>query len=148
VLFLNVNDPGRIAYQSNSTFGPVQCATCTATFPSVPTNHRLVIQHISIGVYSVTPSPIIVSLLLEPDGISLANNSSNVNFTPASRSPLTYSNGSVDLPTLAFIDGGKIPQVALTLLSGQLTSSGPTSGVTLSGYMVDCMIAPCAAIAH
>ena len=45
-LFLNENDPGRIPYQS---FQGVPCSAvpCIASFPVVPANHRLVVQHFS-----------------------------------------------------------------------------------------------------
>jgi hypothetical protein len=43
VLFLNVNDPGRIPYQSRQDCsGPLNSGNCSASWPPVPANHRLV----------------------------------------------------------------------------------------------------------
>jgi hypothetical protein len=42
----NVDDPGRIAYQSTATC-VLDSTACTFNFPAVPKNHRLVVQHLS-----------------------------------------------------------------------------------------------------
>jgi hypothetical protein len=45
--FVNVNDPGRIPFQS-AAFTTQVAGLCTLPlFNSVPTNHRLVVEHIS-----------------------------------------------------------------------------------------------------
>src|SRR5216684_5948689 len=49
-----IDDPGRIAYQSQQfVIGPtIQVQQITFTFPAVPLNHRLVVQHIS-GLFNL-----------------------------------------------------------------------------------------------
>ena len=57
----SVDDPGRIAYESNvncSVFGGV---FCTATFAAVPQGQRLVIQHISGGLLFVNDPRLVLA---------------------------------------------------------------------------------------
>jgi hypothetical protein len=49
----SVDDPGRIAYESNVNCLP-QGGSCKANFAAVPQGHRLVIQHISAELEFVT----------------------------------------------------------------------------------------------
>jgi hypothetical protein len=55
----------------------------------------------------------------------------------------TAINFAFDQPVLLYVDAGAFPIVDLS--SAALTS---IEEVDLAGYMLDCTIAPCAAIAH
>jgi len=60
----SVDDPGRIAYESNvncSVFGGV---FCTATFAAVPQGQRLVIQHISGGLLFVNDPRLVLARIM------------------------------------------------------------------------------------
>jgi len=137
VLSLNVNDPGRIPYQKSVTSSghPV-------TFPAVPTGKRLVIQHVSIdaslvgvststavtGDISLSPGPVVgqFGLTILPLG--------------------TRTEAIVDQPTLVYADAGQSPTVGLVFFpAGPLSFDFMTA--VLTGYLLDCTIAPCAAIA-
>jgi len=61
-LFLNVEDPGRVAYQSVAA-GNCSSGGCFAGFSLVPANHRLVIQRITVkGTTVVAPANVLVEL--------------------------------------------------------------------------------------
>jgi len=45
-----------------------------------------------------------------------------------------------------FADAGQVPQVVSNLIGGNFPNS--FDNVLLSGYMLDCTVAPCAAIAQ
>jgi hypothetical protein len=133
-LFLNVEDPGRVAYQAVAKGGCGPVGSCFAGFSLVPANHRLVIQHISVkGVTGVAPANVLVELHVNLPGIGADDFSAT-----ATASPIFV----FDQPVLLYVDAGAF---ALVDVSG----AGITSiEVNLAGYMLDCTTGPCAAIAH
>ena len=144
VLFLNVNDPGRIPYQSlqvcSNNVGSLDA--CTALFPTVPSNHRLVIQHVSISTSLSTASTAVI-VVLTRDGLASGR------FSEFPAMPIPGGNGNipsavVDQPVLGYIDQGHSVDVTVVVTSG----NAPSGDVALTGYMLDCTIAPCAAIAQ
>jgi hypothetical protein len=133
---LNLNDPGRIAYQS-SLLLPCNATQCSGFFPVVPPNHRLVIQHF-IGEISFSGSPSSFFVALRGAGgaqsVFIVTATLTLNgFTPVS---------AFDQAVLLYFDAGQQPNTTVdgnNLLGGEITATG---------YMLDCTIAPCAAIAH
>jgi hypothetical protein len=130
----NVDDPGRIAYQSSTTC-VLDSTTCTFDFPPVPKNHRLVVQHVS------------VELLFGADArgaqISLgggANGAVSSFIAPPSFLHSSLFNQSV----LQYYDAGSAPFV----FAFADISPSPDSLATISGYLLDCATTPCAAIAQ
>jgi hypothetical protein len=137
VLFLNVNDPGRIPYQSQ-LLSTCPADECILTFPVVPTNHRLVIQHFSGEItFSGAPSPLgtILRGLGGPQSASMVTTS-----LPATS--VFHATTLFDHLVLLSYDAGRQPLAVLSAPSIQFAD------ITLIGYMLDCTIAPCAAIAQ
>lgn len=137
VLFSNVNDPGRIPYQVVRTNINCLAPPCTVPFPAIPNGHRLVLQHVSV---------LATFRGNNPGYISVGMGSNNILFPitpeppPNNQSP---SSGVADQPVLAFGDGGQQPAVAIDGYSALMLSLQ----ASISGYLLDCSIAPCTPIA-
>jgi hypothetical protein len=136
-LFLNVNDPGRIPYQSTMAASFCQPSRCEATFTAVPALHRLVIQHFSgFAEFSALPSGASAALSTLPFSFF------NAFILPT---PVPVANGfevDFDQPAQLYYDAGQKP--VATVNAAFIASAE----FTVIGYMLDCTIAPCAAIAH
>ncbi len=137
VLMLNVNDPGRIPYQVMHTITtPLGNHQFASPFPPVPDGHRLVVQHVSGQVFfGDSPTAVTVTLTY------LVSDAQMLSIFPVPNSQ------AFDQPVLAYYDAGENPMVIITT-DPQSEFVQPTKfvGVTLSGYLVDCNIGPCAAI--
>jgi hypothetical protein len=136
VLALNVNDPGRIPYQSVVL---ANCSTreCVASFPAVPANHRLVIQHFAGVISFISGGPSNVIATVQSGDGSLAGS------VVTATAPTSNGLETVfDLPVLLYSDAGQVP---MAFVEGANVSK---PSITLTGYMLDCTIAPCAPIAH
>lgn len=142
---VRIDEPGRIAYQSqvDKSGSCISGNTCFFEFGSVPAGHRVVIQHIS-GLVSFTGTTNAIWVLL--------NNGSGAPVSSffAPQVP-TVSFSAFDQTVQAYFDpaafGGLI-EVQVTLLGGSFPGGGQVEGITLSGYELDCNVAPCAPIAH
>jgi hypothetical protein len=144
----NVDEPGRIPYQSSAVFsqggggctGPncFSCSgnRCTVNFAPVPGSKRLVVTSVLGFAYVDTPGvlqPIqlgnlFIPTLLQtgtfPGVLGASSNIVGVNTT-----------GSL----LTAIDGGNTPTINLVSTTPFSPSNGPTNGqITVSGYLVDC----------
>ena len=137
VIASNMDDPGRIPYQAGAgnSCGSFSCADF---FSPVPANHRLVIQHVSVGGSAAGPG--VVQLVLKKGGQGFSSF-----FVPTALTGTVYSFAQ-DEPTLFFVDGGDSPILEIDFYGGSATIS--SANVTLSGYLLDCAAAPCSAIAH
>jgi hypothetical protein len=140
---LNVSDKGRIAYQKQTQdLGNCNAALqpCALTAP-VPFGHRLVIEHVSLD-FSVFSSATFVRIFLHNGTypVSAFNATANMAAYPTSNVV------DVDQPVLAYIDSGDYLFFNVAMNNGTNAFPGFQSAVT--GYMLDCTIAPCAAIAH
>jgi hypothetical protein len=123
-----VDDPGRIPYESEQTIGAGQDRFI---FPAVPAGHRLVIQHVSaIVIFPSVVSEVTVAVT-SPEGFS--------SFLP----PIFANSIRFDQPVQLYVDAGNSPKVVVSANSAVNTGSA-----TLTGYLLDCTAAPCAAIAH
>jgi hypothetical protein len=125
-----VDDPGRIAYESQQTLGAGQNSI---SFPVVPACHRLVIQHVSGTVdFQTGVSQVDVSA-----GSLHGQGSSNF------FSPLIKHGALFDQLVQLYVDAGDTPNVTVD-------ADRPVSqrSLTLTGYLLDCTAAPCAKIAQ
>ena len=146
VFFRNVDDPGRTPYES-----PAQCVVgnnnslCSAIFGAVPPNHRLVVQHVSPNVI-VSPNIGVVSVAVSR---GLFNTFSNFTMTV---SPISITSGMAnsDKPVLGYLDAGDRVTVTAIMYSDRVSDASVIAGgeVVISGYLLDCSVAPCAPIAR
>jgi hypothetical protein len=152
----DMNDPGRIAYQSFVSCSNQSAGICSSSgwypvFPAVPAGHRLVILDVSaVGTTSPGaggPGAVIVTLC-RSSGSALCSGAA-VNFTLpplATGSSGTYSYFGSQ-PVHFYLDAGSVPLVNVVPQVGIL-QTGNTPSVTLTGYLLDCSAAPCSAIAQ
>jgi hypothetical protein len=141
----SVDDPGRVAYQSEQT-GSSFCFNndvCDVSFTTVPTGQRLVIQHISGAVETDSSSVVLVQLSPGvPPGVSSFFGPPGISGIGSNSLFQSY----FDQPVLVYVDTGQTPSVSISIATGAHLKS---VDVTLSGYLLDCNTAtPCAAIAH
>jgi hypothetical protein len=141
----SVDDHGRVPYWSEVQAGlvtgqncPADSSFCVVTFGPVPSGHRLVIEHVSGQLpHTGIVNEILVQLkVAAPTGI--------LDFYSFFDVPTT---GNFDVPTLAYIDAQQSVNVAAFVIGGG-TIQTSFSRIILTGYLLDCTAAPCAAIAH
>ena len=135
VASLNVTDPGRVAYQSSlSTSSCSALIECILKFPTVPSGHRVVIQHIG-GYDAFNATPTALQSIVELDGTTIMSSF----FMPTSNS--LYA---IDQPEMFYVDAGHHVELFLEIYGGNFSGIG---NLTLTGYELDCTVAACAAIA-
>ncbi|MBZ5618860.1 MAG: hypothetical protein LAQ69_09085 [Acidobacteriia bacterium] len=139
-LVSNVDDPGRIPYQSQRicTFSGL---SCLASFPVVLPGKRLVITHVSGQIAEDLPDGTLILAVL-----NLGNGGSIF-------MPVTFTGNSAglnyfvfDQSTLLSYDTGQFPRPSV-ILGRNPPTEGLTAVFTLTGYMLDCNTGPCVAIA-
>ncbi len=141
----SIDDHGRIPYQSevDDGVGPgagLSCASqdqCDFAFSPVPSGHRLVIEHVG-GLLSLATANQVIAQLFNP--VTGGHYSTFI-------VPTTTAYGSFDAATLVYLDSQQSVDVHVftsTLVGFSLGSRY----ITISGYLLDCTAAPCAAIAH
>lgn len=143
---LRIDEPGRIPYQSQVKKSDGSCtgaAVCFFEFGSVPPGHRVVIQHIS-GVMSFSGTNNATWVQLNngsgfPVSTFFAPQAPSISFNAFDQTVQTYFDPAVF---------GGIIEVQVNLLGGTFPASGFVEGIILSGYELDCNVAPCAPIAH
>jgi hypothetical protein len=142
----SVDDPGRVAYQSQIDMS-LGCSgtACTFTFPLVPAGHRVVVQHITgIVGYNTPPTVITVSTCV---GGSCGSGETYVsNFYAPIPPGLLIS--QFDWPALVYVDSSTTAVATVELFGNSSHFGGPgIQKVTLTGYELDCTVAACAPIA-
>jgi hypothetical protein len=136
VLAVNVNEMGRIPYQSMHTVTTIGDHQLLCPFSTVPSGHRLVVQHVSGQMFFNPPAAVTVTLTNLVDYTQL-------------RSIFSVPNPQAfDQPVLVYYDAGENPLVIITTDSQSDSQLQNFVGVTMTGYLVDCSIGPCAAIAN
>jgi hypothetical protein len=126
----NIDDPGRIAYESQQTIGAGQNSFI---FPAVPAGHRLVIQHVSGLVDFQSNVSFVFISAGSPKGQGFS----------AFLAPVFTNATQFDQLVQLYVDAGDGPKVNLN--ADQSVSTGI---LTLTGYLLDCTVAPCAKIAQ
>jgi hypothetical protein len=142
---VRIDEPGRIPYQSqvDKSGSCTGAGLCFFEFGSAPAGHRVVIQHVSgIVSFGGTTNAVWVQL----------NNGSGAPvstfFTPQAPA---VSFSAFDQTVQAYFDPaafGGVIEVAVSLIGGTFPGSGSAEIITLSGYELDCNLAPCAPVAH
>jgi len=129
----NVDDPGRIAYENEQGLGAGQDLV---VFPKVPAGHRLVIQHVSAELRFQSFVSSQVQVLVSGGGQASSN----------FLAPFSKSLAGFDQLVQLYVDAGEAPAVQIVADAGLTQVS--SGFLTLTGYLLDCTAAPCAAIAH
>ena len=129
----NVDDPGRIAYENEQGLGAGQDFV---VFPKVPAGHRLVIQHVSAELRFQSFVSSQVQVLVSGGGQASSN----------FLAPFSKSLAGFDQLVQLYVDAGEAPAVQIVADAGLTQVS--SGFLTLTGYLLDCTAAPCAAIAH
>jgi hypothetical protein len=156
----SIDNPGRIAYQSEATVTCTTSSSCQFSFPAVPQGHHLVVQHVS-GSLSFSITPDTIEVVLSGTAAGTTNSTGASQFFAPSVDNLSL----FDQPVLYYIDGGISPVVSvIPVVPGSGGCGSQTCGagtgkvvvtfttnpqsVTLTGYLLDCTASPCAAIAQ
>jgi hypothetical protein len=143
----SVDDPGRIAYQvtgSHNSFHAPGGGSCEINFSNVcvfdpaaiPVGKRLVLQHVSFSAGTFGGTFVQVTILTS------SANSSNF-FVPVTQA-FGLATGADDKAVQLYIDGGR--SLSATLAS-DADFKGGTITLTLTGYLLDCAVSHCEAIA-
>jgi hypothetical protein len=132
-----IDEPGRIPYFSTQSNTSESGFLIQFSYPAVPANHRLVVTHIA-GFYRLTGTPAWTSLSLYS---GTTNNLVTNFFTPSANATVKF-----DTPVNAYIDAGQTPITVAEVETAPFFTGFAFSA--LSGYMIDCSAAPCAAIAQ
>jgi hypothetical protein len=144
-LFLNVNDPGRIPYQSevNSLGGGCTTSGCNFNFGPVPANHRLVVEHVTGSIiFTSAQSAAFVTVI--PSSGSFTIHSAFV--APITAGILGQNIAAFDQPVHFCVDPTQGFRVLIdTTFLNFNTNAAHT--VTVTGYLLDCTAGPCASIA-
>jgi hypothetical protein len=143
----SLDDPGRTPYQAAVTtffcqhfFGG---QICDFSFPPVPSNRRLVIEHVG-GQFTFTAVATVVFAAVGTPHVL------------GSRFPIpqvTVAPGAVftvfDQAVKGYFDATTLqPGVSVSFLgTADLVATGNASFATLTGYLLDCAAAPCSPIA-
>jgi hypothetical protein len=146
----SVDDPGRIPYQTSHQFTTTECtfdpdnSQCSFIFPSVPSGKRLVAQHIAVNAVLGSQFGTQVS-----SRISIGTQPVSFFFVPtiADKNKVPKANG--DQSVLFYVDGGLSFQAVLAADVPFFAIQGvpPFVSITVSGYLLDCKVNLCAAIA-
>lgn len=138
-LVSNVDDPGRIPYQILGSCFFSGTTDCHSNLPPVPARMRLVITQVSGYVQENLPGGTFIAPVLSGGKgriqipVAFQGSASGLNY---------FSFNQVDT---MFVDAGQSPRVEFFL--GAIPSQNSGVEFTLTGYMLDCMTGPCAAIA-
>jgi hypothetical protein len=140
----SVDDPGRIAYQAQASARTDSggCSSvfsaCTFTSPVVPAGKRLVIQHVALQVSLAVP-PV-------PSGVVVIIRNANAPEPSLLSSfvvPLIQSIASGDQAVQFYVDGGGSFVTDVDLIGGNPIGAD----INFTGYLLDCKVNECAAIA-
>jgi hypothetical protein len=131
--FINLNDPGRIAYQRS-----VLSVAFPITFGPVPANHRLVVEHIA-GELTFTATPLINSIQIQS---GLGSNLLSEFSTPIlGNAAFSF----FDQPVHFYVDQNQTfnvtPSTCCSVSANEVM-------FTVTGYLLDCSVASCAPIAN
>jgi hypothetical protein len=145
LFFRNVEDRGRVAYQSLNIVPPsASCSgqQCSFTTAQVPPGHRLVVEHIS-GALALTTgtAPKFVTVAVEH-----ASGAELLGFTlaPPFSGGLTWFERSV----LFYVDEGQFFTFNAGVDFSSSFDSGANQTFAATGYLLDCTAAPCAPLAR
>jgi hypothetical protein len=142
LLAVNLSDQGRAPYQFVTLLPVAACAgktQCMLTSPPVPAGHRLVVTHIS-GYLQFDADPTKVDVNIE-DPLNDAEIGGFQIFQPS------VGTNRFNEDVLIYVDAGKSFRFNALSLFGVPFSTTTQQNFAAQGYLVDCNVAPCAAIA-
>jgi hypothetical protein len=138
----NIEDTGRIAYQSTvNNVGKCSGTSCLFSFPAVPANHRVVVQHIG-GILDFNTVPTNIAVFVQGGAAGFLTEF----FAPI---PTAFLFTAFDQPILFYVDALQSPQVQVFIIGNSTAFAGDSTSqfVTLMGYELDCSVSPCSPIA-
>jgi hypothetical protein len=135
VITSRMDDPGRIPYTSSTGSSSPCNQACTFDLPAVPAQHRLVLDNLG-GSVELNSSGFVSAQVYCANCGDPRNNG------------ITIPNSGVlanqfSTPIHLYFDAGQVPRISLAAGASIFTQA-----VTVSGYLLDCSAAPCAAMAH
>jgi hypothetical protein len=141
-LVSNVDDPGRIPYQSFGGCLFLDTHSCHSNFLPVKDGKRLVITQVSGYVEETLPSG---TLILPQLSGGSSSSTSRITIPVAFQGNFGGQNFFVfNQPVTVFIDAGQVPFLNITL--GGIPGQDSAAEFTVTGYLLDCSTGPCAAI--
>jgi hypothetical protein len=132
----SVDDPGRNPYQFFKNLQPCVHTTCQATTPPVPDGKRLVVQHVSAFGALTSPGNVVEVVVSTPTAVLST-------FAPPVFGT-TNQGFAFDQPVLGFADAG---QTVTVFISTNGSFDQAASDFVVTGYLLDCSVNHCAAIA-
>jgi hypothetical protein len=132
----SVDDPGRNPYQFFKNLQPCVHTTCQATTPPVPDGKRLVVQHVSAFGALTSPGNLVEVVVSTPTAVLST-------FAPPVFGT-TNQGFAFDQPVLGFADAG---QTVTVFISTNGSFDQAASDFVVTGYLLDCSVNHCAAIA-
>jgi hypothetical protein len=124
-----IDDPGRVPYQAGKS-----CNGCTSvTFGPVPANHRLVVGNIS-GQINFFAAPFFSTVSASPGGVPRSQ------FFPPLNPALNFT--IFDQPVNFYVDQNQSVTVTVAANTDIMDTN-----ISVTGYLLDCNAAPCAAVA-
>jgi len=137
VFFIDMNEPGRVPYQVTSLCTVLTQGLCQAKF-TVPTSSRLVVQHVTGRAVLLQSMPATVE-------IALAGNPTMQSsfLVPSVLDGTGNFRSDFDQAVMGFVDGGSSGfQLTVEVNSNVNLTTSP--GITVTGYLVDCVASQCA----
>jgi hypothetical protein len=145
LFFRNVEDRGRVPYQSINLVSPgASCSgqQCSFSSAQVPPGHRLVVEHIS-GAFAITigTTPKFITVSVEhQSGAELLG----FTLAPPFSGGLTW----FERPVLFYVDEGQFFTFNAGVDFASSFDSGANQTFAATGYLLDCTAAPCAPFAQ
>ena len=141
----NVNDPGRTPFQGGVDLVGSQCGlTCVFKFGPVPAGKRLVLQQVSGALLFDGANTFKAGACVFAPGAASSTALACFNYANPGDTGTEFIQ-----PVKLYFDEGQT--VVVNAASGTANFAFQGNGgqlATVSGYLVDCSAAPCAAIAH
>ena len=147
VLSRGLDDPGRVAFQAN-VLNKIDCGNfspCVFNFGPVAAGHRIVVQHIA-GLFTLNSGAQSVLVAVAPFNSPTLLTSF---VTPAIQSA-TVANAAFDQPVLFYLDHSQVATLVATTINAtnSATFFPGQQTIALTGYELDCNVAPCSPIAQ
>ena len=127
-LVKNVDEPGRIPYQSNAICEFTIHNDCNAPLTPVPAGKRLVLQHASVLRQCIAPPCIGSYVAIRSHDHSLSTGPAAYVSSPR----LTNSFTALDQDIRLYLEAGDIPTLEMGFSEGESFAS-----FTITGYLID-----------
>jgi hypothetical protein len=143
ILARNLDDPGRIAYETGVHVACSGGSSCSFVFPTVPAGRSLVVEHLFGTVSFLGGPPTQFTVTATALNFVLGNDNLLSNFfANPGNGPLGFM--MFNQPVLFYVPSNGVFSVTVDSLTANIVGNAV---VNASGYELDCNAAPCAAIA-